>query len=233
MNMTMDSPETIEQIKPEKFKIFLVEDHPLTRSGIMHIVDSEEDMFVCGEADNAAFAHQQIKELEPDIVIADISLVDSTGIDLIQMLRRDHISIPVLVVTMHDERFYIEKAFKAGANGYLFKRDSVNNVTDAIRQVMSGKSYSSESVEDAMSTNSPHSVGGDSSIVEKLSRRELQIFELLGSGNNRKEIADKLNISLKTVESHVDNMRAKLNVSSGFELVYLAIKTNLNPKDNH
>jgi DNA-binding NarL/FixJ family response regulator len=228
----MESPLTMEQTNPERFRIFLVEDHPLTRSGIMHIVDSEEDMFVCGEADSAFTAHEQIKELNPDIVIADISLVDSTGIDLIQMLRRDHIEIPVLVVTMHDERYYIEKAFKAGANGYLFKRDSVNNVTDAIRQVMSGKSYSSESVDSAMSTESSQSISGDSTIVEKLSRRELQIFELLGSGNNRKEIADKLNISLKTVESHVDNMRAKLNVSSGFELVYLAIKTNLDPKDS-
>lgn len=232
MNVTLESPETTEQTQPDKFKIFLVEDHPLTRSGIMHIVDSEEDMFVCGEADNANTAHEQIKTLTPDIVIADISLVDSTGIDLIQMLRKDHIDIPVLVVTMHDERYYIEKAFKAGANGYLFKRDSVNNVTDAIRQVMAGKSYSSDSVETAMSSESPHPVPGDSSIVEKLSRRELQIFELLGSGNNRKEIADKLSISLKTVESHVDNMRAKLNVSSGFELVYLAIKTNLDPKDS-
>lgn len=215
----------------QKYKIFLVEDHPLTRSGIMHIVDSEEDMYVCGEADHAGKALEQIKSLHPDIVIADISLVDSTGIDLIQMLRQEKIPVPVLVVTMHDERFYIDKAFKAGANGYLFKRDSVDSVTDAIRQVMAGNTYSSESIEAAMQTGMQFDISGDSSILGKLSKRELQIFELLGQGNNRKEIADLLNISLKTVESHVDNMRSKLGVSSGFELVYLAIKTNLDPKD--
>lgn len=214
----------------QRYKIFLVEDHPLTRSGIMHIVDSEADMFVCGEADNADSALNLIQSLQPDLVIADISLVNSTGIDLIQMLRRSNMDVPVLVVTMHDERFYIDKAFKAGANGYLFKRDSANSVTDAIRQVMAGETYSSESIEPAM--QSGFQLNGESSIADKLSKRELQIFKLLGEGNNRKEIADILTISLKTVESHVDNMRAKLGVTTGFELVYVAIKTNLNPNDS-
>ncbi len=217
----------------EVYQIFLVEDHPLTRSGIIHIVDSEEDMTICGEADNADSALEKIKELHPDLVIADISLVESTGIDLLQSMRRNELSIPVLIVTMHDERYYIEKAFKAGANGYLFKRDSASSVTDAIRQVIAGEMYSSESVDFSLVQDSSSVESDELSIADKLSKREMEIFELLGNGKNRKEIADQLNISLKTVESHIDNMRSKLEVSSGFELVYIAIKYNLNPKQNN
>jgi len=212
----------------EKVKILLVDDHPLIRSGLKHTINTENDMCVSGEASNVDDALALVKKDPVDIVIADISLENSSGIDLIYYLHKHHKDIPVLVISVHDEPGYIKKAFQSGARGYLLKRESVQKVPSAIRQVLKGETYADDSLLTETSfDNAAEEIDDIENRVRSLSKRETEIFHLLGDGKNRKEIADILNISLKTVESHIDKMKPKLKVNSGFELIHFAIKHHL------
>ncbi len=212
-------------MRTKKIRILLVDDHPLIRSGLKHTIDSEEDMCVCGEASNVEDALAIVKDEPVDIVIADISLENSSGIDLIRYLHKHNQEIPVLVISVHDEPGYIKRAFQSGARGYLLKRESVQKVPSAIRQVLKGETYADDSLlTQTTSEKPPEEIDEIEKHVQSLSKRESEIFHHLGDGKNRKEIADLLNISLKTVETHIDKMKPKLNVNSGFELIHFAIK---------
>jgi len=216
----------------DQIKILLVDDHPLIRSGLAHTINAEEDLTVCGEAESVDTALAAVDADFPDIVIADISLEKSNGIDLIKILKGKFPSLPVLVVSVHDEPKYVESAFQSGAKGYLLKRESVNKVTTAIRQVLNGQIYASESLLQTIFSPTPKSPTENSySKVLLLSKRESEIFKMLGEGKSRKEIAAQLNISLKTVESHIDKMKPKLDVNSGFELIHFAIRHHLSTSE--
>lgn len=210
---------------PGPKRIFIIDDHPLLRAGIARVIEEESDFTVSGEAGSVEEALAAIEDSPPDFLIVDISLEDGNGIDLIRQLKRDGYTIPSLMVSMFDEPVYIERAFRAGAGGYLLKRESVQKVTTAIRTILKGKNYVSESVASAL-VDALRSTDTDGDVCprEILSQRECEVFELLGRGSSRKEIADLLNISLKTVESHVERMKEKLHLDSGPQLVHYAAK---------
>lgn len=210
---------------PAKTNILIVEDHPLIRDGIIRSIKDQEDLVVCGEAENVKDAINEVDRLDPDLIIADISLKDSNGIDLIGQLKSNKSDIPVLVVSMHDEPIYIEQAFKAGAKGYILKRESSHQIINAIRKIMRGGMYTSESVSDAMFEKmaSHEEVDGiDPQAV--LSDREFEVFKMIGQGNTRQQIADQLNVSIRTINTHLERIKSKFDMDSGYTLLHFAIK---------
>ncbi len=206
-------------------RIFIVDDHPLVRAGVARAIETEGEFDVCGEAGSLDSALAGIESAVPDVVLVDISLGVSNGIDLIRQLKRDKPGIRVLVISMHDEPVYVERALKAGASGYILKRESVQKVTTAERAILEGRNYVSEGVSsslvDLLRGQDPSE---DICPREILSGREVEVFQLLGQGHSRKEISDTLNISPKTVESHIERMKEKLNIESGTRLVHYAIQ---------
>lgn len=211
------------ETKPKK--ILIVDDHPILRAGMARVIEEDDRYTVCGEAESADQALTAIETAAPDLLLVDISLANSNGIDLIRKVCQRGQKIPALVVSMHDEPVYIERAFKSGACGYMLKRESVQNVIRAIQTIFDGKSYVSESVSSSLVESlKSQDATGDRCPREVLSKREFEIFQLLGEGLSRKEIAEKLFISLKTVESHIERIKNRLDVDSGTKLVHYAIR---------
>ena len=215
-------------IRQEKNKtrsrVFIVDDHPIVRQGLKLLIDQEPDLVVCGEAENARPVLPAIRDLKPDIAIIDISLGHDSGIELIKNIRLQHPDLPLLVLSMHDETLHAERALRAGAKGYVMKQEAPEKVISAIRQVLQGNIY----VSDAMSAKLLNKLidsrkEGSSSPLEILSDRELQVFQLLGRGFGTRQVADKLNVSIKTVEAYRANIKDKLNLKSSAELVQHAI----------
>ena len=210
-----------------KKTVFLVDDHPLVREWLTNLINQQPDLVACGEADHAPQAMQAISETQPDIAIIDISLRDSSGIELIKSLKEAHPRIAVLVLSMHDEALYAERALRAGAKGYVMKRETAQKVIEAIRRVLEGKLYVSDSVAQALTARV---VKGDAaagaSPVEQLSDRDLEVFELLGRGLGTRQVAETLRVSVKTVQAYCARMKPKLNVNSGTELLREAIRWN-------
>lgn len=208
-----------------KRKIFVVDDHSVMRWGYIALINQEPDLEVCGEAGTALEALDQIPELEPDLVIVDISLEGMNGIELTKHLQTQEPELPVLVVSMHDESLYGERALRAGARGYIMKKEARTKIVEAIRRVLNGVFYMS----DAMSTKillqyQGHKFEEEASSVDWLSDRELEVFELFGRGYSAREIAEALLISPKTVESHRNRIKEKLAVSSTTELLQHAVQ---------
>lgn len=208
-----------------KTRIMIVDDHPLVREGIAHALMRDGDMDVCGETDGIADTKKQLDYFNPDLMIVDISLNDGNGLDLLEYLTRERPHMPVVVVTMHDEPMYVEKAFKLGAKGYFSKRESIRNLNRAVRNVMEGEMYVSkfaaESVFQAMNSEK------EPLLVEPrdlLSKREMEIFMLLGEGKRRYQIADELSMSVKTVGTHFERMKNKLELNSAGDLTQFAIQ---------
>jgi DNA-binding NarL/FixJ family response regulator len=207
-----------------KFKVLVVDDHPIVRQGLKLLIDQEPDLTVCGEAENAERVLPAIRELKPSIAVIDISLGHDSGIDLIRNIRQQHPDLPLLVLSMHDESLYAERVLRAGAKGYIMKQEAPEKVICAIRQVLQGNIF----VSDAMGAKLLNKLidsrrEESSSPVELLSNRELQVFNLLGSGFGTRQVADKLNVSIKTVEAYRANIKEKLNLKSSAELVQHAI----------
>ncbi|HLH55722.1 MAG TPA: response regulator transcription factor [Verrucomicrobiae bacterium] len=208
-----------------KKTIFLVDDHPLVREWLTNLINQQPDLVVCGEAEAAPQAKQAIVRLRPDIAIVDISLKDSSGIELIKDLRQIVPSAAVLVLSMHEEVHYAERALRAGARGYIVKRETTRKVIAAIRQVLTGGIYLSEPVATALATQFVGARGGSkNSPVEHLSDRELEVFELLGRGRGTRQIAEALNVSVKTVQAYCARIKEKLNVASATELLREAVR---------
>ncbi len=202
------------------YKILLIDDHPLVRHGLSELISSEPDLEVCGEASTVKEAFKLITSLHPDIAIVDLSLKDGSGLELIKQATALSTSTKFLVFSMFDEVLYSERALHAGAMGYINKQNAMEEVINAIRRVLIGKIYLSETMTDRL-------IGGFASHQKKqfelsinnLSDRELEIYELIGNGVSTKNIADKLNISIKTVESHYNRIKIKLNVENYHDLV--------------
>jgi DNA-binding NarL/FixJ family response regulator len=208
-------------------RIFLVDDHPLVREWLTNLINQQPDLVVCGETEAAPQALQAIARLKPDVAIIDISLKDSSGIDLIKNLKEADDTLRILVLSMHDEMHYAERALRAGASGYVMKRETTRKVVEAIHRILEGKLYISEKVSEIMAGRfvSGKKTQGNSA-VELLSDRELEVFEMLGQGQGTRQIAEALRVSVKTVQAYCARMKEKLNLNSATELLREAIRWN-------
>jgi DNA-binding NarL/FixJ family response regulator len=208
-----------------KKKVLLVDDHPIVRHGLSILINEESDLVVCGETDDAAQALEAVKKNKPDIVLVDLSLKETSGLDLIKDLKIRHPETPVLVLSMHDETLYAERALRAGARGYLMKQQAVANIAVAIRRVLTGEVHISEKIVNRMLNKVTEGASESNlSLVDSLSDRELEVFQLLGQGYGTREIANRLHLSVKTIESYREHLKQKLELSSASELVRFAIE---------
>ena len=212
----------------DKHKIFIVDDHPIVRQGLAQLIDSEPDLAVVGQGEDAYGSLRAIKAAKPDLCLVDVSLKDSDGIELLKELKSHEPDLPVLILSMHDESLYAERALRAGAKGYIMKQEAPQVLLAAIRKVLGGQVY----VSDKMSaTLLQRMVSGKAAAkgalpLDRLTDRELEIFRLIGAGNSVREIAEKLFLSVKTVEAHREHIKEKLNVKSSAELLRYAIRNS-------
>jgi DNA-binding NarL/FixJ family response regulator len=206
-------------------RVFLLDDHPMTRYGLTQLINQEPDLLVCGEAESAARALGAIKPSRPDLVLADLTMPGKSGLEFIKDLRAQHPGVPVLVVSMHDESIYAERVLRAGARGYIMKNEGGEKVLAAIRQVLRGEIYISKSTSNALLDNLTRrhpSVGEARPGV--LSDREFEVFQLIGQGLSAQQIGQRLNLSIKTVGTHRDHIKQKLKLQSGPELIRQAVR---------
>ena len=209
-----------------KRRIFVVDDHPLVRESLTNLINQQLDLEVCGEAENAAGALSGIAVTKPELAVIDIALNAASGLELIKDIRIQHPAVAPLVLSMHEEELYAERAMRAGARGYVRKRETSKNILAAIRRVLEGGIYVSQKVSNAMALKfiDAHArVGVERSRVEQLSDRELEVFQLLGLGRSTAEIADQLHLSLKTVQGYCVRAKEKLGLATASELLREAI----------
>jgi DNA-binding NarL/FixJ family response regulator len=210
---------------PKSIRVFLVDDHPLVRQALKLAMRHEQDLEVCGEADDREEALRGIALAEPDLAIVDLRLRDSDGLELVRDLRDRYPKVISLVLSMQDETLTAERAVRAGARGYISKREAPGKIIEAVRKVLGGEIYWSEkaAAQVASKIASP-SRPANSSAVEYLSERELQVFEQIGLGRSTNEIADSLHIDVSTVETYRARIKEKLNLKGGSELLQTAIR---------
>jgi DNA-binding NarL/FixJ family response regulator len=210
---------------PQKSKILLVDDHPLVREWLANLINEQPDLRICGEASNAPQAFQKIGVERPDIVIVDISLEGGSGIDLIKNIKATHPDVAMIVLSMHDESLYAERALRAGARGYIMKREATKKILHAIRSVLDGKLYISDKISDAMAEKFVDGRPATAaSPVEQLSDRELEVFQLLGRGLSTRQIADHLHVGFKTVQTYSARLKEKLKLDNATQLLHEAIR---------
>jgi DNA-binding NarL/FixJ family response regulator len=210
--------------KPDKSRIFLVDDHAMFREGLRQLIDRESDLAVCGDAAEAESALHEIRKLKPDLIVVDITLGGTSGIDLIKAIKNETEDYPVLVVSMHDETLYAERALRAGAMGYVMKQEPAKTVKTAIRKVLGGDMHLSEKM--ASSVISKFMRGSEEvppSPLERLSDRELEVFQMLGMGKGVREIAEEMNVTIPTVNSFRNRIKEKLQLKSSTEVMLHAI----------
>lgn len=208
-----------------KTRVFIVDDHPLLRKGLGELINQQLDMIICGEAEDAPEALKAICQIRPDLVIVDISLKSQNGIELIKNIKAINPSIQILVLSMHDESIYALRVLKAGAKAYVMKQEVVDKVMEAIRRIRAGKVFVSERVAAQMLSqvvdgNDP----SKDSPVDSLSDRELEIVTMIGNGTPTREIAKRLSISIKTVESHRAHIKDKLSLTNATQLVQWCVR---------
>jgi DNA-binding NarL/FixJ family response regulator len=213
---------------PAARRVLIVDDHPIVRQGLRLMIDLEPDLEVCGEAQSEREARTAIRELQPDVVLVDISLAQGDGLELVRDAHAQHPDLPMLVLSMHDELIYAERMLAAGASGYIMKHAASDQLLVALRRVLSGEIYLSE----ALSRTHGHlrgTVDGDgvavatSDPIDRLSNRELQVLSLIGRGLSSREAAEGLGLSVKTVESHRQALKRKLNLATNAQLLQYAI----------
>ena len=208
-----------------KLKVLLVDDHPITRQGMKALVNQQPNLEVCGEADNAAYAIELVGKLQPDLAIVDIALKTTNGIELTKNIKVQAPNLPVLIVSMHDEGLYAERALRAGAMGYLMKQEAGEKIILAIQRLLQGEIYLSDKIKEKMLHRFVNKKGdGMVFSIDTLSDREMEVFQLIGNGYSTRQIAQKLNLSSKTIDSYREHLKLKLNLESGAELVRHAIQ---------
>ncbi|HUN54858.1 MAG TPA: response regulator transcription factor [Smithella sp.] len=210
--------------KTDKHRILIVDDHPIFRQGLAQLINQEDDLCVCGEAEDYQGAMKAVAELKPAMIIVDITLKDMSGIDLIKELRKLHKGITMLVISMHDESLYAERAFRAGAKGYIMKQEASESVVKAIRQVRQGGIYASHKMTDQILSRF---VEGPGDIAESplhtLTDREIEVFQLIGEGLSISEIGVRLHLSVKTIGTYRERIKEKLNLKNSTELLRYAL----------
>jgi DNA-binding NarL/FixJ family response regulator len=210
----------------KRFRVLLVDDHPIVRQGLALLIDREADLSVCGEAEGAHSAFHAIATLRPDIVLLDISLNGPDGLDVLKEIRMKTEHLPVLMLSMHDESIYAERAMRAGANGYIMKQEATEKVLVAIRRILQGGVYLSDRLTNTMLQQFVHggSTSPKTSPLVSLTDRELEVFRLIGEGHGTRQIADELHLSVKTIESYQAHIKEKLSLRNARELVQHAIE---------
>jgi DNA-binding NarL/FixJ family response regulator len=204
-------------------RILIVDDHPLVRTGFAQLIGDCPDMEVCGEAGDMSEALKQVEASNPDLAIIDLSLAGGSGLDLIEHIKSRNKKILMLVASMHDETLYAERVLAAGARGYINKQEAQESIIRAIRQVLSGKVYLSQHMTDRLLSGMVDA-NGEKRDIDSLSNRELQVFELIGQGVTTGQIAEQLNLSVKTIETHQAHIKKKLGLGSAHELNQRAIR---------
>ncbi len=227
----MINRHTTGKFVARKKNVLLVDDHPIVRQGLTLLINQESDLTVCGEAEEMYAALNAIKTCKPDIMVVDISLNGPDGLELLKNIRAQQPHLPVLILSMHDEAIYAERALRAGANGYIMKQEATDKVLVALRRILSGEIYVSERIANHMLL---HYVRGSSSSrqssISGLTDRELEVFRLIGDGHATREIAETLHLSVKTVESYQAHIKEKLSLRSARELVQHAVQWNVTEK---
>ncbi|HEY4300124.1 MAG TPA: response regulator transcription factor [Candidatus Didemnitutus sp.] len=220
------SPEIPRGATPmSHVRILLVDDHPLMRQGLRSLLEQDRRFEIVGEADNAPRAMELATKLRPNLAVVDISLRSTNGIELTKGLRAQVPTMAVLIMSMHDEDVYAERALRAGAMGYLMKREAVDKVVTAIDRIMQGEIFLGDRIKGMMLRRFvQHRADEVVSPMEKLSDREMEVFQLLGNGYGTREIADQLKLSVKTIDSYREHLKEKLSLTSGSDLVRHAIQ---------
>jgi DNA-binding NarL/FixJ family response regulator len=208
-----------------RHRVFLVDDHPIVRQGLTLLINQEPDLVVCGEAEEAAAVPGALLTLQPDVVILDISLNGPDGLDVLKLIRTTDDDLPILVLSMHDESVYAERALRAGANGYIMKQEATEKVLDAIRRILRHEVYVSDRIANRMLQQLvARPAGTRKPAIDCLSDRELEVFRLIGDGHGTRAIAEALHLSVKTVESYQAHIKGKLCLPSARALVQRAIE---------
>ncbi|KAA0143164.1 MAG: DNA-binding response regulator [Gimesia sp.] len=221
----------MENTTQSKTRIMIVDDHPIVREGYSRLIEREGNLQVCAEADSKSVALNQIMNDPPDLVIVDISLKDGSGLELIKDIKAQFKQIKMLAVSMHDENLFAERCIRAGALGFVNKQQAPEQLVTAIHRVLSGKVFLSSEITERMICRSIGSENySEESPIETLSDRELEVFEQIGLGETTRQIAEKLNLSPKTVETYRENIKHKLNLDNATELIRNAIQWVLEKK---
>ncbi len=212
----------------DRYRVFLVDDHPIVRQGLTLLINQEPDLIVCGEAEAAWPVPAALAALNPDVLVLDISLNGPDGLDLLKSIRATDTNLPILVLSMHDESLYAERALRAGANGYIMKQEATERVLVAIRRILRHEVYVSDRIANTMLQQLVSKQGNSpQSLVSTLSDRELEVFRLIGDGHGTREIAEQLHLSIKTVESYQAHIKDKLSLPSARALMQRAIEWRL------
>jgi len=214
-----------------KRRVLVVDDHPIVRQGLALLINRESDLLVCGEAEEATGAMHVLAAAKPDVLIVDISLNGPDGIDLLKNIRTTHPNLPVLILSMHDESIYAERALRAGANGYIMKQEATEKVLIAVRRILNGEIYVSERISNQILKQ--YITGSRTvrnSSIGDLSDRELEVFRLIGEGHGTRQIAEELHVSVKTVESYQAHIKEKLSLRNARELMQRAFQWHTSEK---
>ncbi|PKL18170.1 MAG: DNA-binding response regulator [Spirochaetae bacterium HGW-Spirochaetae-5] len=214
--------------KKKKHSVMIVEDHSIVRMGLCMLISQLDDMSICQEVDSGDKALEYLKNNKADVIIVDISLNDMNGIDLIKYIRRTDQKVPILVLSVFDETFYADRSFAAGATGYIMKQEASDVIVKAIRTVIAGEIYASEKIRNQLLKKviGKNDEAGETRI-STLTDRELQVFELIGSGHETKQIASILRLSIKTVDTYREHIKEKLNLKNATELIQHASQWEL------
>ena len=219
----IDGKKAVKARQRARHRVLLVDDHPLLREGLTKFINQQSDLWVAGEAEDVESAKSLIESSAPDLVLVDLCLKGASGLEVIKYIRQQHPALPSLVLSMYDEPFYTERALRAGARGYISKREPADKVLAAMRRVLSGYVYLSDNMEtqmlDPLLAGKHHSMD---SLIDRLSDRELEVFQLLGRGHETREMADKLKISSKTVQVYREHIKEKLNLENSTQLIQQA-----------
>ena len=208
-----------------KTRILIVDDHPIVRQGLAELVNHEDDLEVCGQAEDSHEALRAIRELNPNLVVVDISLKETSGLELIKDIHSQQPDLLVLALSMHDETLYAERALRAGAMGYIMKQEATENVIAAIRKILGGEIYVSDRMASRMVRKLVAGRGEPTaSPVDCLSDRELEVFHLIGKGHGTRQISERLHLSVKTIETYRAHIKDKLNLADAAELLQYAIR---------
>ena len=206
-----------------KRQILIVDDHPLFRHGLAQLLNAQEDLAACGEAEDAPAALEAVRESKPDLVIVDISLKGTNGVELMKSIKAESPKLPVLIVSMHDESLYALRALRAGAKGYVMKKQPLDDVMAAVRKVLDGQIYVSPSLADQLIYKVVRGNDGDKGAMENLTDREIEVLQLVGQGKGTRQIAEELRLSVKTIESHRLHIKEKLHLKTASEMIRFAV----------